>query len=100
MSWIPGIDWLRARLRPAKALERRQQLLQGRASHSANNPVGRNEATGPRPGHKTAPIQASFASMSNSRDQDDPQALVAEAEAAGETLARVRAEIGKAVFGQ
>ena len=31
---------------------------------------------------------------------DDPQALVAEAEAAGETLARVRAEIGKAVFGQ
>ncbi|MGH6950316.1 MAG: AAA family ATPase, partial [Vitreimonas sp.] len=32
--------------------------------------------------------------------QDTPQALVAEAEAAGEALARVRAEIGKAVFGQ
>jgi len=30
----------------------------------------------------------------------DAQALVKEAEAAGETLARVRAEIGKAVFGQ
>ena len=35
--------------------------------------------------------------MSN---QDNPQALVAEAEQAGEALARVRAEIGKAVFGQ
>ncbi len=35
--------------------------------------------------------------MSNS---NDPQALVAEAEAAGEALTRVRAEIGKAVFGQ
>lgn len=31
---------------------------------------------------------------------DDNQAIVAQAEAAGETLARVRAEIGKAVFGQ
>src|SRR5262245_32389220 len=31
---------------------------------------------------------------------DTPQKLVAEAEAAGEALARVRAEIGKAVFGQ
>jgi MoxR-like ATPase len=30
----------------------------------------------------------------------DPQALVAEAEAAGEALNRVRAEIGRAVFGQ
>jgi MoxR-like ATPase len=37
--------------------------------------------------------------MSNS-DQRAAQALVAEAEQAGETLARVRAEIGKAVFGQ
>jgi hypothetical protein len=35
--------------------------------------------------------------MSNS---NDPQALVAEAEAAGEALTRVRAEIGKAIFGQ
>ncbi len=35
--------------------------------------------------------------MSNS---DSPEALVAEAEAAGEALERVRAEIGKAVFGQ
>jgi MoxR-like ATPase len=35
--------------------------------------------------------------MSNS---DDPAALVAEAEAAAETLARVREEIGKAIFGQ
>ena len=35
--------------------------------------------------------------MSNS---NDPQALVAEAEQAGEKLAQVRAEIGKAVFGQ
>ncbi|MBY0563062.1 MAG: MoxR family ATPase [Hyphomonadaceae bacterium] len=35
--------------------------------------------------------------MSN---QDNPQALVAEAEAAGAALERVRAEIGKAVFGQ
>jgi MoxR-like ATPase len=31
---------------------------------------------------------------------DDNQAIVAQAEAAGETLAKVRAEIGKAVFGQ
>jgi len=31
---------------------------------------------------------------------DDPAHLVAEAEAAGEALSRVRAEIGKAVFGQ
>jgi MoxR-like ATPase len=31
---------------------------------------------------------------------DTPQALVAEAEAAGEALERVRAEIGKAIFGQ
>ena len=35
--------------------------------------------------------------MSN---HDNPEALVAEAEAAGEALAQVRAEIGKAVFGQ
>ena len=35
--------------------------------------------------------------MSNS---NDPQALVAEAEQAGAALERVRAEIGKAVFGQ
>ncbi len=31
---------------------------------------------------------------------DNPQLMVAEAEAAGEALAQVRAEIGKAVFGQ
>ncbi|MEO1643179.1 MAG: AAA family ATPase, partial [Pseudomonadota bacterium] len=31
---------------------------------------------------------------------DDNQAIVTQAEAAGETLAKVRAEIGKAVFGQ
>ncbi|MEZ6024440.1 MAG: MoxR family ATPase [Hyphomonadaceae bacterium] len=37
--------------------------------------------------------------MSNS-DREAAAALVGEAEAAGETLARVRAEIGKAVFGQ
>ena len=37
--------------------------------------------------------------MSNS-DQDLARALVGEAEAAGEALARVRTEIGKAVFGQ
>jgi MoxR-like ATPase len=37
--------------------------------------------------------------MSNA-DATDPQALVAEAEAAGEALNRVRAEIGRAVFGQ
>jgi MoxR-like ATPase len=38
--------------------------------------------------------------MSNASDQASPQALVAEAEAAGETLARVREEIGRAIFGQ
>ncbi len=38
--------------------------------------------------------------MSNSRDEEAARALVGEAEAAGEALARVRAEIGKAVFGQ
>ena len=37
--------------------------------------------------------------MSNS-DREQAAALVGEAEQAGETLARVRAEIGKAVFGQ
>jgi MoxR-like ATPase len=42
----------------------------------------------------------SFQPMINSRDDQDARALVGEAEAAGEVLARVRAEIGKAVFGQ
>ena len=37
--------------------------------------------------------------MSND-DRAAAQAMVGEAEQAGETLARVRAEIGKAVFGQ
>src|SRR5690242_17050609 len=58
---------------------------------------GRDSA-GPR--LKSAPVQVSFARMSQTRDQQAAQALVAEAESAGETLARVRAEIGKAVFGQ
>jgi MoxR-like ATPase len=38
--------------------------------------------------------------MSNVSERDPAQALVGEAEQAGETLARVRAEIAKAVFGQ
>ncbi|HVY86177.1 MAG TPA: MoxR family ATPase [Caulobacterales bacterium] len=38
--------------------------------------------------------------MSNVAAEMSPEAVVREAEAAGETLARVRAEIGRAVFGQ
>ena len=38
--------------------------------------------------------------MNDPRDEQAAQALVGQAEAAAETLARVRAEIGKAVFGQ
>jgi MoxR-like ATPase len=38
--------------------------------------------------------------MSNVSEKDAAAALVGEAEQAGETLARVRGEIAKAVFGQ
>ncbi len=96
MGWIPFLDWGKAlfgrRPVPRMRLERSEQLLQGRSVvHDSAEPDSGAER------HKTAPIQASFKRMSKS---DTPEALVADAEAAGETLARVRDEIGKAVFGQ
>src|SRR5262249_52728883 len=103
MGWIPKLDWRQAlfgRRSVRRAhLERGDQLLQGRTREVSHDPTDENGLPANGNGLKYAPIQARFALMSNVTERD-AQAVVGEAERAGETLARVREEIGKSVFGQ
>src|SRR6185312_16054404 len=96
MGWIPKLDWGKTLFgrRPVRraGLEGGDQLLQGRTlrgveiSHDPEGEIGRPPDGN---GLKTAAIQARFARMSNVTERD-AQAVVGEAERAGETLARVR----------
>ena len=100
MRRIPFFDWRKALGLTSKptgrmGLERGEHLLQGRGGLHAEAGESGRDFNGPR--LKSAPVQVSFHPMSQTSDQQAAQALVAEAESAGETLARVRAEIGKAV---
>jgi MoxR-like ATPase len=101
MGRIPPFDWKNLLFgRIPKPLERGDHLLQGRGRLAHVEPSVAAAPPEERPRLISAPIRKSFTPMSNVMDQQDADALVAEAEAAGRVLARAREEIGRAVFGQ